>query len=120
MWIDFDGTLAVVDKAQTMANLSVVLTELTGNKVVVVDIKTDTNGMLTQVVVAVAGGNDAAKHVVSAVVSAAAMGNNDILDRVLGAGVVDDVPSGKHNNSGAAVLVVLLCAAVQCGVLWHT
>ena len=112
MWIDFDGTLVVTDKQQTMDNISAILTNITGTNVVVVEITTDANGRLTQVVVVVPGGDDNANFVIDTIKETAAKGGDSLLTRVLDAGIVVGVSSGAHTVHGAAVLVLLLCVVV--------
>ena len=67
VWIDLDGTVVVVDEDETKANIGAILTNLIGKQVVVVEIKTDNNGKLTQVVVVVSGGDEAAQAIIEAI-----------------------------------------------------
>ena len=108
MWIDFDGTLDVVDINQTMANISAALSDLVGQEVQVVEVKTDTNGKLTQVVVLVPGDEDTAEAVVAKVSDAPKSTTDAVLSRVVGAGLVGagDKSSGHHTRSGAVAIVV--------------
>ena len=105
MWIDFDGTLDVVDIDQTMANISAALSDLVGQEVQVVEVKTDTNGKLTQVVVLVPGDEDTAEAVVAKVNDAPKSATDAVLSRVVGAGLVGagDKSSGHHTWRGAGV-----------------
>ena len=114
MWIDFDGTVVVANKDQTMADISAILSNVTGMDVVVVDITTDANGKLTQVVVVVPGGESAANDAIASIKDAAASGGNDLLNRVVDAGLVVDVSSGTPTKRCTALLVVLVCALWRC------
>ena len=114
VWIDFDGSLVVSDKEQAKDNISVILSNITGTTIVVVELTTDTNGRLTQVVVAVPGGEEEAKLVIDTIKETSEKGTDDLLNRVLDAGLVVGVSIGTPTVSGAAVLVVvLLCDLVR-------
>ena len=108
MWIDFDGTLDVVDINQTLANISAALSDLVGQEVQVVEVKTDSNGKLTQVVVLVPGDEGTAEAVVAKVNDATQRPTDSVLSRVVGAGLVGagDKSSSHHTRRGVFVVVV--------------
>ena len=102
------------DKEQAKDNISVILSNITGTTIVVVELTTDTNGRLTQVVVAVPGGDEEAKLVIDTIKETSEKGTDDLLNRVLDAGLVVGVSSSTPTVRGAAVLVVvLLCDLVR-------
>ena len=109
MWIDLDGTVVVVDEDETKANIGAILTNLTGKQVVVVEIKTDNNGKLTQVVVVVSGGDEAAQALIDVVQNMIESGTSEGVLRPVDVGVVVDVSSGKHTKHSAFVVVVVWC-----------
>ena len=97
-----------------MDGISVILSNITGTTIVVVELTTDSNGRLTQVVVAVPGGDEEAKLVIDTIKETSEKGTDDLLNRVLDAGLVVGVSSGTPTVRGAAVLVVvLLCDLVR-------